>query len=475
MSAQSVSSPRRAVVIGASIAGLTAARVLAEHLDEVILLDRDETLDGERWRKGVPQGRHVHALLAAGQAVLERWLPGLSEDFRAAGAIFPNIGTDASWHVAGGYRPRYRSAISPTCLSRPAIERAIRARVLAHPKISLRQGVELQGYITDEAAGRIQAVRVRRREDGGDERISATLVIDASGRGSRTPALLGALGLPVPEETVVVSRAAYATRHFTVREDQLQDWKFCYVQPLPGQSTRGGIAAPIEGGQFIVTLIGMAGDHPPTDEAGFLAFADSLPTPQLAAFIRAATPCSPIYGFARAENRLRHYEALPRTLDGLLVLGDAACALNPVYGQGMTVAALAGDVLDGVLKQARRGEALEIGGLSRRFQRALADVLKLPWQLATGEDTRWPIPENRGGQPLPKRMLTTYIDQIQRASLSSPYLCEAFYRVSQMIDGPAALFRPGVVLRVLASLFQRPRALTQQPGLGNLTPVKERG
>lgn len=457
--AQPSRAPTHAVVIGGSVAGLLAARVLTEHYDRVTVLEKDLLRDDDQPRKGVPQGRHVHAMLIRGQRIIERLFPGFSEWMISSGALTPNMGQDAAWHVFGSWRPRYTSELAALSASRPLLERGIRRFALATPGITFRGGCSLTGLLTDEARSAARGVRFKEEgagEDGLEQTLHADLVVDASGRGSRTPKLLEALGCPVPEETVVPSGAAYATRVFKLA-DRPRAWTFCYVQPTPGNGTRGAIIAPIEGGKHIATLIGMAGDHPPTTEEGFMAFADSLPTAEIATALREATPCSPIYGFARAENRRRAYEALPRHLEGLLVLGDANMALNPVYGQGMTAAAIGAETLGAVLRDATGPEGVGVPGLARAFQRALSGALAVPWQMATGEDRRWPGYGDGATPGLGARLINRFMDHFQRGTLRSPELTEAFYRVAQMVDGPTSLFAPRVLWHLLTSRFRAPQ------------------
>lgn len=452
-----------AVVIGASVAGLNAAAALAEHFSEVILLDRDRLgPETDRPRRGVPQGQHVHALLKRGQLSMEARFPGLGDRMRARGAVEPNLGADTAWFAFGGMRPRYRSAMDLMSLSRPAMEACIREQALQDPRIRVDGGRTWTGVELDAAGRRLVAVRVR-RADGVEERLPADLVVDASGRGSLTPRFLQELGFESPAETVITSRVAYATRIYRRLPQVMRRWEVCYVQPGVENGSRGGIIAPIEGDRVVVTLFGMAGDAPPTDEAGFLAYARSLPSPELSSFLMLSVPDGPIVSFTRAENRRRHYERLRRPLEGLLVMGDAFCALNPVYGQGMTVAALSADALSGVLRAHRRGDALEITGLAARFQAALSGVVAVPWQMATGEDARWPLADNVGRQPLLQRLLGRFVDLVQRATLDSARISEAFYRVAQMVDAPTALLRPSFLFALGRCRYaaRRRRALSR--------------
>ncbi len=455
MSAQTSPSPERvAVVIGASVAGLCAAEALSQSFDRVIIVEKDVITEDTTYRKGVPQGRHVHAVLARGQMNLERLFPGLGAWAISQGAVCANIGEEGAWHLLGAFRPRYRSALAPLGISRPLLERGIRHFALKNPKITLRCGLVLTAYLTDGARARVRGVRCRLGgEEGAEQEIAASLVVDASGRGSKTPRMLEALGLPVPEETVVTSKAAYASCVVRLAPDPARTWSFCYVQPSPGPGggTRGAIIAPMEDGLSMATLIGMAGDAPPTDELGFLEFARSLPTPVIADALAAAMPAGPIHGYAKAENRLRHYDRLPRHLDGLVLMGDAVYALNPVYGQGMTVASMAALALGEMVARRTGPAGLDTSGISAAFQKKLTQVIALPWQMATGEDLRWPIPENVGRIGLMGRLLNAWVDRVQRASLYSAEVTEAFYRVAQMVDAPTALMRPGFVWKVLTA------------------------
>lgn len=440
---------RQAIVIGGSVAGLATAAVLTRHFDRVTVLEKDVLPVDNANRKGVPQGRHVHALLIRGQIELEGLFPGLTRWMVAQGASSPNIGRDAAWYLFGGFRPRYQSDLTPLCSSRPLLERGIRTFALQNPKIQLLEGCELTGLLTDAGRAKIEGIRYRQVGPNHQRELRATLVVDASGRGSRLPRLLQELGLPAPEEITVTSKAAYATRVYEIPRGPARNWEVCYVQPTPGGGTRGAIIAPIEGGRQVVTLIGMAGDHPPTTEEGFLAFARSLPTPQIVAALESGRAVSPIYGFANAENRLRRYDNLSRRLDGLLALGDAVYALNPVYGQGMTVASLAARTLGEVLERRKGASGPDLDGISAEFQTRLSKVIALPWQMATGEDLRWPIPENVGRIGLFGRLMNAWMDRVQRATLHSAAVTEAFYRVAQMLDAPTALVRPSFILQVL--------------------------
>lgn len=452
-------SPTRghAIVIGSSIAGLTAARILADHFERVTLIERDRMPDRPEFRKGVPQGRHAHILLLRGQMILEQLFPGLVQELLDEGAVPVNMGRDVEWHAMGRLRPRYDSTLQPNACSRPLLEGSIYQRLATFANVTFIQETDVLGLCVNEAGTHVTGVQFRERKGEsngangqGSQTLQADLVVDASGRDSRAPQWLESLGYPTPQETTVNAFPGYATRFYECPAEQ-RDWKLIYVQPHAPDQPRGAIVVPMEGNRWQVTLIGMAGDYPPTDEDGFLLFARSLPTHKIYDAIKGATPLSDIYGYRRAENRLRHYDNLPSYLENFVVFGDAVYALNPVYGQGMSVAALGGMALDQCL---REQDATHLTGMAERFQKVLGEVIALPWQMATGEDQRWATSEGSEQLDPGTLMMQRYLDQVQLVTMQNPAVTEAFYLVQQMIEPPTLFFRPDIVLQVFASMPQ---------------------
>jgi 2-polyprenyl-6-methoxyphenol hydroxylase-like FAD-dependent oxidoreductase len=419
------------------MAGLLAGRVLADHFDRVTVVERDRFPEAPGPRKGAPQARHAHVMLARGRQVMEDLFPGLNDELAAAGAPFLDAGDDIACHSASGWAVRYRAGIGLLSASRDLLEWSARRRLAALPRIAFVEGTDVLGLLP--GAGRVAGVELRARQSAeAPRRLEADLVVDATGRGSRAPQWLEALGYSAPEETVINSFVGYASRLYRPPAGRQPDWRGLYFQAT-GAATRGGLVLPIEGGRWIVTLTGRGGDHPPTDEAGFLAFARSLPGPELHDAIADAEPLGPITGHRATENRVRHFERLRRWPDGLVVLGDAACAFNPVYGQGMTAAALGALTL---------GEWLAGGAPARRFQAKLARANASPWLLATGEDARFPgtVGARRGWLT---RLLDWYTGRVLRRSVSSPAVRTTLLEVIHLLRGPSALFSPRVVWELL--------------------------
>ncbi len=466
---------QHAIVIGGSIAGLTTARVLSEHFAQVTIIERDRPSVTTAFRKGAPQARHPHALLARGEQILEAMFPGFRQELLAGGATTGNFGTEWAFFINGAWCQPFQSTLVSTVCSRPLLETTIQQRLMAFPNVRFCHEQEVLGLLTDEKAQRATGVKLRNRHqpDAPVVQLTADLVVDASGRDSHTPEWLAELGYTPPEETKVNAFVGYSTRIYRQPANFAEPWKTLYIMPMHPHTPRGAVILPMEpdehGPRWHALLIGVAGDYPPTDEAGFLEFARSLRSPRFYEAIKDAEPLTAPYGYRRAENRMRYYEKLPRYLENFLVTGDAVYAFNPVYGQGMSTAAIAGQTLEACLKaQRRRTGGQNLTGLAQRFQKELAGVIAGPWQMATGQDVRWPGTE--GGQtPDPiTRLVQRYLDQVLNTMPHNPTVAEAFYHVQNMLKPPTSLFHPKILWQVLkpqrgASQNKRRSQVQEQP------------
>ena len=443
---------RHAVVIGGSIAGLTAARVLTDYCERVTIIERDIAPMASIFRKGVPQARHPHVLLKGGEQALEGLFPGLRQELLDKGALPVNMGLEMEWFFQGQWREKYSSPMVNIACSRPLLESAIHARLKAHTRVTFIQEHEVVGLLVDKSSTRVAGIRTRSRTSHTITEMEATIVVDASGRDSDTPLWLEALGFPAPTETSVTSKPGYATRIYAIPEDFKGTWKAIYIQPSAPKHTRGAVIIAMEGNRWHVTMCGMAGDYPPTTEESFLEFAKSLPDQRIYEAIKDATPLSPVWSFRRGENRLRHYDKLARYLEGFMVFGDAVYALNPVYAQGMTVAALGAMAMDKCLREQQAAHSDgNLNGLAECFQKRLATVIAGPWQLATGEDRRWNVDENVMPPDFPTRMMQNYMGKLLRLALTDKAVSEAFFQVQQMTAPPTVFFRPNIMWRVLTA------------------------
>lgn len=480
------------------MAGLFAANVLADHCERVTVLERDDewrspsqasgqTVDRERLpqaesRPGVPQSRHVHVLLLRGVQTLRKRFPGLEEELLALGAPSLNWLNDTAALAGDSWLPRFDSNLPGFSVSRTLLEDKVRERLQRRGNIEFRTGHRVVHLSTDCEQGSVQARRVSEtgsvdvRVTGavcvaGNETVTleADLVVDASGRSSRLPGWLEELGYAAPQESTVNADVGYATRWYKIPEDWRADWKMVLLATRFPDVSGGAVVQPVEGNCWVVTLVGYIGNHPPTDEAGFEAFARGLIGPQVWEAIRAAEPLTGIGGYQRTENHWRHYERLKRWPQGLIALGDSVCAFNPVYAQGMTVSALSADILDSVLARSEsggkgklKGGSLVPSGLA--FQKKLAKMLQTPWQLATSDDFRW-AGRKAGDSTLVDRFMHRYIEHVLDR-IHRPDVCLAFFNVAHLISHPAALFHPRIALPILWEMaktsFKQPDARTTE-------------
>lgn len=449
-------SGQHVVVIGASMAGLLAGRVLAEHFERVTIIERDRLVAGTHARKGVPQGQHVHALLKRGATILDEFFPDLSPALARDEAPYLDTVADVCWYHFGLWKARFPSGITGYSQSRPCLEGHVRERLARRTNVCFLDGWEVTGLCASAGHTRVTGVRLERDDAPHDqEELPADLVIDASGRGSQATRWLISLGYGRVEESVVRVDMGYASSVYRHLDQAFLDRKALIIYPTPPHGKRAGYIFPIEGGCWIVTLAGWLRDYPPFDEQGFLDYARSLPMPNLYEAIKDAESLTPIATHKFPANRWRHYERMGRFPEGFVVLGDAACSFNPIYGQGMTTAALEASALSSCLPQYLRVHG-DLQGFAHHFQKQVARVVRVPWLLATGEDFRYP--EAQGHRPSGMRLFNWYGGRIHELAGSHPLTTLRFYEVLHMLKSPAVLFTPRILFAVL---FKRRRSRHQ--------------
>ena len=436
---------RHAVVLGGSLAGLLAARILADYFDEVTVIERDAYTETTAARKGIPQANHVHGLLARGREILEELFPGVQDEMIAAGAPVVDMANEIAWFTPGGWGIRFPSELMVLAFTRPLLDLHVRRRLAENPRVKILDNTDVVRLIPESNTNQLAGVLICPRASEMDRRVAkelrADLVVDATGRASRAPSWLEDLGYEPPEEIVIDAHLAYASRLYRIPENFDGDWHCAYVQAAPPEGKRGAILFKVEDNRWLVTLLGRAGNTPPSDEAGFLEFARSLRVSTIFDAIRNAEPLSPIKTHRATQNRLRRYERAKRLPENFLLLGDAVCAFNPVYGQGMTTAALGAMTLRQCLRE----------GNLRRFQKRLAKVNTTPWMLATNEDYRYR--ETVGGTPtLMTRFMHLYMDHVIQLATHSVPVRRVLLRAFNMLVPPSALFHPKVLFRVLLNV-----------------------
>jgi 2-polyprenyl-6-methoxyphenol hydroxylase-like FAD-dependent oxidoreductase len=446
---------RHALVIGASVAGLIAAKVLSARFQRVTVIDRDGLPTSPQPRAGVPQGRHGHGLLASGANALERMFPGFHQEITAAGAVPGDVIGNVRWFQHGYYKAKFESGLRGILLTRPLLEQTLRRLVQALPNVTIQDETHVVGLLTDVDHRNVTGVRTRRGQTTGIID-GVALVVDASGRASRAPEWLAQLGYQAPVESRVEVNLGYTTRFFRRRPDDLNGDCGAIIAPDPRVGKRVGFMLAQEGDRWIVTLAGWLGDHPPTDPQGFAEFAHALPRSDIYDVITHAEPLSDAVGYAFPANLRRHYERLTRVPGGYVAIGDAICSFNPFYGQGMSVAALEGVLLDRCLEQGTHD-------LARRFYRDARGIIDTPWMIAAGSD--FAFAGVTGTKPGGTDAINWYLQHVHRVASTNRTVCRAFFDVANLLRPATTLFSPRVLTRVaLGSLRRHPEASSRHDG-----------
>lgn len=386
---------RHSVIIGGGIGGLLAAHAAAGRFERVTVLERDRyPSDADSpappTRRGTPQGRCLHLLLAAGAAAFDELVPDWRNELEALGATAFDASADAALRLSNGWLPRSRSGIGTYACSRSLLETMLRRALAGRPNVRLREGRKVVGLLGDRSGGRVTGVRVARERDPGETKMHADLVVDTSGAGSKLSRWIASLldsGTARAERTVVDSGHQYASRWFHLEPGDEPDWHCLAVAPAADTGFRSAMMLRAERGRWGVVLLTTAGDPLPSNDAAFLRFVAALANGELGKALGRARPVSPIHRYRPTANRMMHYDRLEAWPAGLVALGDAVCVFDPYFGLGMTVAARGAVLLANHLANHLDREGGRASS-SLQFQKDLAALNAQPWRLVTGRDRR---------------------------------------------------------------------------------------
>ena len=426
-----------AVVVGGSMAGLVSARVLADAFESVTVLERDSLHDDREPRRGVPQGRHVHALQTAGREVLETLFPGYQQDLAAAGAEVIDVATDFSFYDEGDFVADGDDRQPMYCGTRPLFEVVTRRHLTARDDVALRDNCQFTGYRTDDQGTPVTGVKLR-NEAGDSEYLTADMVVDTTGRTSGTPDWLEDHGYAAPPLDEVHVDLAYSTI-FLNRPPE--DKRAFHVMPSPPRQ-RGVVILPVEDKRWVVTFFGVHGDHPPATIKGLRNYAAELPVEPVENLLDTHEVVSEeVAQYPVPSSRRRKYWALDQFPDGLVVVGDAIASFNPIYGQGMSVAALQALQLHHTLAEAGTSD------LAGQFFDRAKPVIEDAWNVAVGSDFRFD--ETDGPKPTGTDLLNRYLSRLTRRAHDDSALADAYAKVVSLERRPTSLLRPWVAWRVL--------------------------
>jgi 2-polyprenyl-6-methoxyphenol hydroxylase-like FAD-dependent oxidoreductase len=422
---------------------------LSDHFRRVTIIERDPVSDQPESRKGQPQTRHLHGILEPARRFAIKYFPGVQEALLDGGAVSGDFGEVVRWHHFGGYKVNAAMDLSMIACSRPFFEWLVRRSLATIPNVTLCAETAVQSLIVNDDKTRVTGLRLTQRGSPGSvpDELEADLIVDASGRGSAAPKWLDQLGYPAPTDEEVKIGFGYTTRIY--RRDPAQPARIYMIAPTPPDGKQGAYMFPIEGDRWIVTGGGFSGAHPPSDEAEFMKFLQNLPASDIYDVLKQAQPLSDIITYNFPASRRRHYERIARFPDGFLVLGDAVASFNPIYGQGMSSASMQAEILNDLLAGADPQSNLH--DIWRPFFTRVARVVDLPWQLAVGEDFRYP--ETEGHRPPGTNLINRYVALVHRATQRDPVIYRQFLKVMHLIAQPTSLMQPHIMLRVLRANF----------------------
>jgi 2-polyprenyl-6-methoxyphenol hydroxylase-like FAD-dependent oxidoreductase len=439
---------RQALVIGAGMSGLAAAGALAEHFEQVIVVERDLLADTPAHRPGTPQSRQLHGLLSGGLDALSRLFPGLDRDLAAAGAAPLCVSIDLREELPG-FDPFPRRDFGRVIYtaSRPLLEHTVRRHVRARRNVVIRDQCLVRELVSSADRRSITGARCE-RIDASRETIAADLVVDASGRGALTLAALDAMGPARPPETTVGVDIGYATASFEIPEPR-PDWHAALTFPSAPSDRSCCYLLPVEENRWMVCIAELHCPRPHRDVAEFLAAAKRLRTGTIHDAIGSARPAGVPQRFAFPESSWRHYEAVVDFPQGLIPIGDAICRFNPVYAQGMSVAAREASILADLLARRARG-ADDLAGLPQDFLAEVQPWLAGAWSMSTTPDLAYP--QTRGDRPADLEHTLGFVAALYRIAARDPEVHELLVAVRHLARPNDALREPGLVDRVRAEM-----------------------
>ena len=449
-----------AVIIGGGIAGLLAARVLCGHFKEVIIIEKDKYPSQAGPRNGTPQSNHIHVLLIKGKEILLRLFPDLERKLVAKGAHIVNLTNDVDYYVGTGYSIKFKSNLTTIACTRQLLEHEIRNEIVEFPNVNVRENTWATGLVVtkDEKTKRsiCKGVTLISTNTNSEETIVGDLVVDTSGRESKTSEWLYRLGYGKPKETVVNSYIGYSTCWFKPAVQQPVDRpiiKPTIILTRPPLNPYMGVIYPMEDASWLVGILGIGKNYPPTDKQGFLQYTKKLETLDIYNMIKDFELSGPIYGYRTTGSRQYHYEKMKSWPENLITYGDSVSSFNPFYGQGITVACIEAVTLDKVLRKHKKRNR-DLWGFSNIFQKKVSKINTLPWLLGTSEDFRWPSTE--GIRPhIFTRYMQKYSHRVLLLTPKSKIAAKSFFEVMHLLRSPLILFHPLISFHILIETLKK--------------------
>jgi 2-polyprenyl-6-methoxyphenol hydroxylase-like FAD-dependent oxidoreductase len=445
---------QHAIVIGAGMGGLSAAKALSPYFDKVTVLERDALPATAEPRVGTPHCRQVHVLLRAGLDALIEFFPSFETALEKAGAVRARVGTEILIEAPGfDPFPQHDLGFDTLCMTRPLVELVARRFIEQEPNIALRTQCRVTRLLASPDGAMVTGVCYD-HADGDSATLPADLVIDASSRGNLTLEFLDQVGLSRPEETEIGVDLAYATARFRIPQNAPRNWRAVLHRPTAA-SGRGGFLFPTEDHCWQLALSGVHGEAPSDQLDEFIAYARELRTPTIHDAIKDAELVGAIHRFNLPGSVRRRFEALQSFPARLIPIGDAICRFNPAYGQGMTVAAQEARVLRRLL-EGRAGENAGrassddgLDGLAPAFFNAIQGVLATPWSVAEND---FIYGKTRGLLPQDFAQRMQFGAALQKVAAQDAEVYRLYLEVNHLLKPASALRAPEVLGKVKAMM-----------------------
>lgn len=447
---------KHAIVLGCGYAGMLAAKILSQHFQHVTIIERHEDVfhtPPDQVRLGIPQAVHLHVLLSQGQFLLDQFMPGILEEFKQYSCPHIDWAQDTRWYGPFGVYPQYASKIKTLGFSRACLDYLMVQHIRKISNVNILIG-DVAELICSTTPGRIDSVKMHHTRINHHEILQADLIVDARGRRSNVTEILNQFGFHTLPELRVTNQIGYASRTYQFKNHDHKPFKQFYLQVRPGHSTRGVVISPIQEDKASVTLIGLNEHKPPKDLKEFDKYLYELPNQDLQQFLKHLEPISDVTLCRNMHNVHYQLGRMKKWPTGLIVIGDAACVLNPTYGQGMTVAAKEILLLQQTLTQLKNSPPAKQQNWERTFQKNVDQILALPWSMATGEDQRSLTKDNL---PFSLRLMHRYYDGVLQLAVKHPYYHTQLTSVLHMMKKPSVFFRPLTMLRVVVNSILRTR------------------
>ncbi|TPV42239.1 FAD-dependent oxidoreductase [Bacillus dicomae] len=432
----------KAIVIGGSMAGKLAAKALSSAFKEVIILEAGERWDGKASRKRVPQSNHPHVLLKGGEKAIEELFPNITNELIEAGSIVNNFTRDLKWHQFGLWKQPFIGEVHMIQQSRPMLESHIQKRIERVSNITTKYETLVEALLVDEKRYKVCGVKARYLDTGLYEEFHADIVVDASGFGSKGIEWLREYDIEVQEEKVRID-LFYATRMFKLKENEKLDCCNMMMSPSFPESPYGVLIQTIEDNRYFVTFSGYADEKAPQTDDEFYNFAENLSIRNVTDFLNSAEAITDIKIYKIPFQVRRRFDLVTNMPEGLLVVGDAHCRFDPVFGQGVSVAAMEAHQLQLLLQRSKKLDKAFI----QQFYKKTANIIQTPWEMTTTEISRHPQLKRK--LTIKQKFQLWYTKQIYQLSATDSDVYIRLVKVMNLIRSPFHLFHPKVLLAVL--------------------------